>query len=150
MVLIRRVCAEDIVTVVRLASENLPERYNPAIFNHFYEQFPQGFLVAEDQGSLVGFLIGVKTSHTTARILMLAVVSSQRRKKIGSLLLHHFIETMELYQINIIELEVRTSNTQAIGFYTKHGFIIQDTLKNFYQNHEDAYLMILPLRINHH
>jgi len=45
-----------------------------------------------------------------------------------------------------VELEVRTTNTVAIGFYKKHGFDVVDTLPNFYQNGEDAYTMKLVLR----
>ena len=43
--------------------------------------------------------------------------------------------------INEVELEVRTKNVAAIGFYKKHGFKITDTVKGFYQNGEDAYIM---------
>ncbi len=150
MVTIRRVQPEDIITVIKIASENLPERYNPIIFNQFYEHFPHGFLIAEESGKIVGFIVGVKTTQNVARILMLAVVQSKRRKKIGSLLLHHFVEIMDLLQIKEIELEVRTRNKTAIAFYHKHGFTIKDTIKNFYQNNEDAYVMGLHLRVCHH
>jgi [ribosomal protein S18]-alanine N-acetyltransferase len=138
---IRPVQPQDIYSVITLAYDTLPERYNPAIFNQFYESFPDGFLIAEEFHSLIGFIIGVKTTQTTARILMLSVDDSQRKKGVGSALLRQFLKEMKLYYASGVELEVRITNATAIAFYKKHGFIIQDTLKGFYQNGEDAYSM---------
>ena len=39
-------------------------------------------------------------------------------------------------------LEVRQSNKKAISLYEKVGFKIVATRKNYYQNHEDALLML--------
>ena len=138
---VRRVQPQDIFSVITLAFETLPERYNPVIFNQFYESFPEGFLVAEINHIIIGFIIGVKQNPRCARILMLSIHKNYRRQHIGTALLTKFLEEMQNYQINRIELEVRTTNNNAITFYKKHGFIIQDTLPKFYQNGEDAYHM---------
>jgi ribosomal-protein-alanine acetyltransferase len=138
---IRHVEPRDIFSVIKIAHESLPERYNPAIFTHFLEIFPEGFLVAESLHKIVGFIIGIKTGNRTARILMLSVIESLRRKGIGSALITKFMQEMLSRNINQIELEVRTSNTPAINFYKKHGFNIVETFRKFYQNQEDAYRM---------
>ena len=39
-------------------------------------------------------------------------------------------------------LEVRVSNSVAIKFYEKHGFVKHSIRKNYYSNGEDAILMI--------
>jgi len=82
--------------VIKLASETLPEQYNPSLFNYFYETFPQGFLVAEQFHKIVGFIVGVKTSTDIARILMLAVSEPQRRQGIGTLLLNQLLKELDL------------------------------------------------------
>lgn len=128
-------------SVIKLASETLPERYNPSLFNYFYETFPQGFLVAEKLHKIEGFIVGVKTAPDTARILMLTVAKQHRRYGIGKSLLHQFLKELTLQNIKQVELEVRIDNKQAINFYQKHGFDITDVITNFYQNGEDAYLM---------
>jgi ribosomal-protein-alanine acetyltransferase len=138
---IRRVQANDIFPVITLAYDTLPERYNPSIFNQFYESFPEGFLVAFHQQTLVGFLIGIKTTKNTARILMLSVHNNNRKQGIGSALLNQFLSKMKNHQIKQVELEMRTTNQGALEFYIKQGFILREKLQHFYQNGEDAYSM---------
>ena len=127
--------------VIKLASETLPEKYNPSLFNYFYETFPQGFLVAEQFHKIVGFTVGVKTSTDIARILMLAVLEPQRRQGIGTILLNQLLKELTIQNIKHIGLEVRTDNRPAINFYQKHGFEKGEILSHFYQNGDDAYLM---------
>lgn len=138
---IRRVQANDIFPVINLAYDTLPERYNPSIFNQFYESFPEGFLVALQNHTLIGFLIGIKTTTDTARILMLSVNNYNRKQGIGSALLTQFISEMKNQHITKIDLEVRTTNQSALEFYIKQGFNLQEKLPQFYQNGEDAYSM---------
>lgn len=141
MLTIRRVQPQDIFSVIKIAHESLPERYQPNIFNTFYESFPQGFLIALKHHKIVGFLIGVKTHDTIAKILMLSVNENHRKQGIGSALLINFLQEMLLQNIHLVNLEVRTNNKIAITFYKKHGFDIQETITGFYQNVEDAYSM---------
>ncbi|MEM0493240.1 MAG: GNAT family N-acetyltransferase [Candidatus Thermoplasmatota archaeon] len=140
MIHIRRFKPDDIYAVINLAHITLPERYNPVIFNQFYEAFPDGFLVAESHHKIIGFLIGVKTPEGTARVVMLAVAEPYRRRGIGSSLLRCFIDEIKKRGINIIRLETRVTNKQAVEFYKKHGFVIVDRLYRFYQNGDDGYL----------
>jgi ribosomal protein S18 acetylase RimI-like enzyme len=141
VLIIRRVQSTDIFPVIALAYNTLTERYNPSIFNQFYESFPEGFLIAMRNNILIGFLIGIKTTTNTARILMLSVNENNRKQGIGSALVKKFLLEMKNHQIKHIELEVRTINQGALKFYLKQGFILQETLHHFYQNGEDAYSM---------
>lgn len=141
MLKIRRVQPNDIFPVIALAFETLPEQYNPTIFNQFYESFPEGFLVALYQHTIIGFLIGIKTAPSTARILMLAVKDIHRRRGIGTALLQQFLLEMHQYNVTSVDLEVRTSNQPALVFYQTHGFILEGVLPHFYQNGESAYSM---------
>lgn len=127
--------------VIKLVSETLPERYNPSLFNYFYETFPQGVLVAERLHKIVGFIVGVKTSAEAVRILMLAISEPQRRKGIGTLLLNQLLKELAIQNIKHVGLEVRIDNRPAISFYQKHGFEKGGMLSHFYQNGDDAYLM---------
>ena len=135
----------DMFPVIKLASETLTERYNPSLFNYFYEAFNQGFLVAEKHHKIVGFIVGVKTSPEDARILMIAVSEKQRGRNIGSALLNHFLKEIIIRKIKHVKLDVKISNNVAIAFYRKHRFTIIDTIPKFYQSGEDAYTMRLIL-----
>ena len=142
MLLVREFKTVDMFSVIKLASETLTERYNPSLFNYFYETFPEGFIVAEKNHKIIGFLIGVKMDFELAKILMLAVSKPYRKQKIGSELLTRFLKKINIENIKRIELEVRTNNKTAIEFYQKHGFKIKEKIKEFYQSGETAYTML--------
>lgn len=127
--------------VIKLVSETLPERYNPSIFNYFYETFPKGFLVAEHHHKIAGFIVSVKLHEEVAKILMIGIAPEHRRKKIATHLLTQLLERVSCENIRTVELEVRVDNQVAITFYEKHGFIKRHRLTQFYQNGEDAYSM---------
>ena len=141
MLQIRRVQPEDLFAVIKIAHESLPERYQPTIFNTFYESFPQGFLIALKHHKIVGFLVGIKTHDTIAKILMISVNNNYRKQGIGSALIKNFLQGMLSQNIRLVDLEVRTNNKIALAFYKKHGFDIQETITGFYQKGEDAYSM---------
>jgi ribosomal-protein-alanine acetyltransferase len=141
VLIIRRVQPNDIFPVTALAYDTLPERYNPAIFNQFYENSAESFLVAAQNNTIIGFLIGIKTTQTKARILMIAVKERHRNKGIGSTLLQQFLSDMQHHEVTSIGLELRTTNHVAFDFYKKHGFELVSIVQYFYQNQEHAYIM---------
>jgi ribosomal-protein-alanine N-acetyltransferase len=148
MLLIRQVHPNDIFSVIKITYESLPERYNPIIFNTFYENYPEGFLIAEKNRKIVGFIIGTKTSHDTVRITMLAVNKDYRRQGFGSNLLINLLKKLAEKNISQVDLEVKTDNNAAINFYKKHGFTITDNVPSFYKSGEDAYIMRRILNSN--
>ncbi len=92
----------DMFSVIKLASDTLTERYNPSLFNYFYETFPKGFIVAEIAHKIIGFLIGVKINQEKAKILMLSVSENYRKQNIGSELLMRFLKEMVMIFLLII------------------------------------------------
>jgi len=72
---------------------------------------------------------------------MLAVKEKNRKQGIGSALLSQFLSEMKHQNITRVELEVRTTNQDALDFYKTQGFILQEILHHFYQNGENAYSM---------
>ena len=130
-------------SVINLSFKTLTERYNPSLFNYFYENFLEGFWVCEKNHKIVGFIVGVKTNSEIARILILAVLKEYRRQGIGNILLKNFLREVAIENIKHVELEVETKNKSAIEFYMENGFEIIDILIKFYQNGKDAYAMRL-------
>jgi len=131
----------DMFSVIKLASLALPERYNPSIFNYFYETFSKGFIVAEKDHKIIGFIVGVKINQDIAKILMLSVSELFRNQNIGSSLFKKFLEEVSYDNIKNIQLEVRSDNKKAIKFYEKNGFKIIKKIPKFYQNGKDAFTM---------
>ncbi|MCJ7570541.1 MAG: ribosomal protein S18-alanine N-acetyltransferase [Candidatus Thermoplasmatota archaeon] len=134
---------EDTFSVIKLASQTLTEKYNPSLFAYFYETNPDGFIVANLNHKIIGFLIGVKINNQKTKILMISVSPQHQKQKIGTKLLEEFIKRTQKEEINTIELEVRIDNHKAIQFYEKYGFRKIIKIKEFYQDNKDAYTMQL-------
>lgn len=141
MFILRCFNPKDMFYVIKLASETLTEYYSPSLFSYFYEIFPDGFLVAEYNGRIIGFIIGVLTSTDSARILMIGVSPKYRGKGIASKLMEELLKEFRERDIIYVELEVPTDNKTAISLYHKHGFKIIEHIQHFYQDGRDAYVM---------
>jgi|Deesub1362A_J573_1020465.scaffolds.fasta_scaffold03504_5 ribosomal-protein-alanine N-acetyltransferase len=136
---IRKFKYEDLDEVARIAATSLQEEYTIDFFLYLWQINPNGFLVAEKNGRIAGFIVAVQPSLNELRILMLAVDKEFRRQKIGSTLLREllfrFPDTRRVY------LEVRIDNKEAIKFYEKNGFVIKKKINDFYTDGSPAYLM---------
>ncbi len=94
-----------------------------------------------DANEIVGYLgswIIVDECHITN----VSVKPEYRRQKIAQKLLIALINHCYEKMIKYITLEVRVSNSAAIGLYEKFGFKSVGVRKNYYQdNNEDALIM---------
>lgn len=141
MIQLQQFKAEDMFSVLKLASTVLSEQYNPTLFTYLYETCPWGLWTAHQYQRIVGFIIGVPFTNSFAKILMIGVHPSVQRKGIGSLLLTKILTIFQQHNISIIELEVAVNNKKAIQFYQKHNFKITEEYAHFYQNGDNAYIM---------
>jgi len=129
----------------------LPENYSSSFFLDLYERFPETFVVAEENGEIVGYamcrierdfsgfrLMGLaKKGH----LISIAVLPKYQHQGVGQALMREIMKAMLGYEAKEICLEVRVTNTSAISLYKKLGFKIARTLNNYYADGEDAYLM---------
>ncbi len=93
------------------------------------------FLVAEQQGRIVGQGIGLVRRHRkglSGRIYSLSVSQSCRRQKIGHRILVAMVEDLRSRGVNRIYLEVEQSNTPAIRLYEQYGFRSVGELPDYY------------------
>jgi ribosomal-protein-alanine N-acetyltransferase len=60
---------------------------------------------------------------------------------LGHALMKSFIDVCNQENLLSVRLEVRTDNVNAIGFYRNLGFSIISTIKGYYSDLSDAYLM---------
>lgn len=88
--------------------------------------------VYEQANQVVGFCI-LQPVLDEANLLLMAIHPNQQGKGLGYILLDHSIQQLKNHPIQIF-LEVRESNTAAIGLYEKIGFHQIDLRKNYYPN----------------
>lgn len=140
MSLIRRFRPSDFERVIAIEKEAFGE-YNPILFMTAYETFPDGFLVAEEDGQVVGFLTSVVMSLFDVKILSLAVDKRCQNKGFASMLLKALFQVLRTKGILKLLLEVRLSNIRAQRLYLSLGFDLVKIIAAYYQDGEDAYLM---------
>ena len=144
--IIRKMCFEDCreISVIEKNSFSKPWSYDSFVNelknNHAF------YLVAEDAGKIAGY-VGVHNICGEAEITMICVDEKMRGRGIGSTLLEKLIENEVTEGINIINLEVRESNSNAISMYKKFGFVKNGLRINYYEApKENAVLMSLNLK----
>jgi ribosomal-protein-alanine N-acetyltransferase len=116
---------------------------NPLLYQMMESLPAEGFLVAECDGVICGYIVGTLFMDE-ARVLLLAVRESYRNKKIGTELMTQFIAAVR-GRANMVRLEVRSNNLAAQTFYFKLGFRFIGIVNNYYKNGDSAYIMVKPL-----
>lgn len=101
-----------------------------------------GFLVAEVNDYVVGYVMFWLKYENQGHIISLAVDKNYRRKGYGTELLAKAISILFLIS-DTIYLEVRASNKVAIEFYRQFHFKQDRVVPNYYESGEDAVILYL-------
>ena len=146
----------DIDEVIELNSISFPNPYSIGTFMSLYEQFPEGFIVAEMHTKVIGYAVSRITHSFSFRtfryekeghIVSIAVSPVLRGKKIGSLLLNRMLNYLEKKENVVkIHLEVRIDNTMAQEMYLHKGFVFDKILPTYYRDGTSAYLMVRAVK----
>jgi len=131
----------DLDRIMEIEESSFKEdAYTMSQFKELFKEHPDGFYVAEILGKVVGYVIGY-VSDDIGEFDSLAVDSHFRHLGIGRRLTERVIEDFRKKGVKMCSLEVRTTNESAIHFYKSRGFEIVDTLKKYYDDGGDAFLM---------
>lgn len=142
---IREFIPNDLKRVHEIESMSFDESYDVNLFKQLYD-IGSGFLVAEDEGYVVGYILFWIKYETEGHIISLAVDKDYKRKKAGTLLLAKAISVLSLFKINKIVLEVNENNNAAIEFYKQFNFILDRKVPNYYLNGDGALVLYLPIK----
>ncbi len=152
---IRRCNKEDLSGVISINLSCLPENYAYPFFEEILDELPETFLVAEKDGTLVGYIMcrseyGLSTLHKfglarKGHIVSIAVLEEYRRKGLGLGLVEEALKALKNKNCSEVFLEVRVSNSDAIGLYEKLGFKVVSRLGCYYRDGEDACMMARAL-----
>ena len=133
----------------------LPENYTTFFFMNLYQRFPETFIVAEENGDVVGYIMcRIETGIPSFKLLgitrkghviSIAVLPEHQREGIGYALMREAMEAMVNYKAKECYLEVRASNVPAVNLYRKMGFEVARTSRGYYADGEAAYVMARKL-----
>ncbi len=101
-------------------------------------------MIIKETSEVIGF-IGFWIKFEQAEITKVSITKKYQGHKLSKLLMQDAEKRIVLAGCNNITLEVRVSNERAINLYKSCGFRIVTTRKKYYENGEDAYLMLKDL-----
>jgi ribosomal-protein-alanine N-acetyltransferase len=146
----------DLQSVTYINRACLPENYSDYFFVELHQRSPETSIVAEENGEVVGYIMcrielglsnfGFGGVIKKGHVVSVAVLPQHRRKGIGEALMTEAMKGMRLYNAKQCFLEVRVTNTEAIGLYKKIGFQVSRTIHGYYADGEDAYVMSRELK----
>lgn len=142
--LIRPALPDDFATLVAIDQSCFEEdvAYDAYELRYFMSQSSATTLVAEVDGAIAGFLLfEIRGAQSGATLVTLDVTDIYRNAGIGSSLLAHSEELLANHHTTCYRLQVDTTNSVALEFYSRRGFHVVRTLRHYYPNGADAYLM---------
>lgn len=120
--------------------------HDPFVYINFYELNMNGFLVAEENGVIIGFVVGYQLNENEGRIFSLAVENEYKSRGIGTQLIHAILKIFYENSFQYASLEVRMSNVRAQKLYKRVGFVPCWVEKKYYLDGEDG--VIMKMRIS--
>ena len=99
-------------------------------------------LVSEDEGQIVGFVVGCSEPRKLGHIITIDVIPHRQRQHIGSSLLAEIEQWLWQQGVEAIYLETPVNDAGAKGFYDKHGYFVFDRFERYYNNSLDAFVMM--------
>ena len=142
--IIRKFVPKDLKRVYEIENMSFDQSYGIHMFQQLYEM-GIGFLVAEEDDYVVGYIMFWIKYENQGHIISLAVDKNYRRLGAGTELLIRAISILSLLKIDAIYLEVKENNFGARQFYKRFNFIEDRIVPGYYENGESAVIMYLPV-----
>lgn len=118
-----------------LGEETYRFELNNNPFAHYF------FLEDENTGNFLG-MISLWIDSPTAQIINLYIMPEFQGNKLSIILMDFMCDYVKSFDVTEISLEVRTSNKRATSLYEKYGFKQVAIRREYYDNGEDAFLML--------
>ncbi|MBE6502185.1 MAG: ribosomal-protein-alanine N-acetyltransferase [Methanobrevibacter thaueri] len=142
--IVRKFKPNDLKRVYEIENMSFNQSYGINMFQQLYEM-GVGFLVAEEDGYVIGYVIFWIKYENQGHIISIAVDKNYRRHKAGTHLLVKAISILSLLNLDTIYLEVNENNTGAVEFYKTFNFKIDRVVPGYYEDGAGAILMYLHL-----
>lgn len=142
---IRSMKKGDIKRIIQLENELFQSPWSINDFEYELMNNPFGeYYVIEKDITIVGY-IGLWMLGEQCQITTIGIDETYQKMGYASQLLDFVVKKCKILNYQNINLEVRVSNYKAIALYEKYNFKNVAVRKNYYADHEDAYLMIREL-----
>ena len=141
-VIIRQAGPADAKDIYEIEKICFPDPWSMDSIKFELEENPRAFyVVAEHTGKVVGYA-GLWWIEGEGHITNVAVMPGFRNRKIAEGIIRTLIDHTSTAGMKHYTLEVRRSNSPAIGLYEKFGFEVEGVRKGYYKfEKEDALIM---------
>jgi [ribosomal protein S18]-alanine N-acetyltransferase len=102
--------------------------------------------IAENVGSIVGFLIASQEPKKVGHIITIDVVETGRRSGVGTALMDEAEEWGRRAGLKLIYLETAEENRTAQIFYTARGYAKVEEIPDYYMKGKTAWVMVKWLK----
>lgn len=140
--LVRRFSVGDLERVLEIERVSFTHPYDAFVFAYYRSRSPEGFLVAEYGGEVVGYIIATPSrTRKEGRLVSVAVDPVFRRRGFGRRLLEEAAAYLRRRGMVRVCLEARVGSDEALGFYGELGFKRDGVIPGYYEDGEDAVVM---------
>ena len=140
-----RLCRkDDLDQILVVEKATFPDAYDRSTFAQILETEPAGFMIAERDHRIVGYVCSV-SSGDEAIICSIAVSKHDRRGGIGASLMGAELGYLSS-RVTTVLLQVSVHNEAALSMYKKFGFRSTGRIRRYYPNGDDAWTMMLSFR----
>lgn len=139
---IRDMSIHDLKRVAQLEKELFVSYWSKEDFQNELEHNPFAqYYVIEKDDYIIGY-VGLWMMGDQCQITTIGIDQTYQKMGYASQLMAFVLQKCEELHYQNINLEVRVSNDKAIALYRKYGLKKVAVRKNYYADHEDAYLMM--------
>ena len=140
--ILREMTYDDLSTIAALEAELFKEPWTQADFQRELDENEfANYYIAEIDGEVAGYF-GLWLLFDQAQITTIGTAKKFQRQHVASFMMEAIDQMCAENECEFLSLEVRVSNTPAQNLYKKFGLEIVSVRKDYYGDHEDAYLMV--------
>lgn len=140
--MIRLMTNDDIFEVERLEKRVLKETLGASFFDQELNLNPfASYYVYVHNKEIIGY-IGLRIYDDICEVINFVISTSHQRLGYGQKIFDYILAELKNRLVKTISLEVRKSNKQALNFYYKNDFYKENIRKRYYDNNEDALVLI--------
>jgi ribosomal-protein-alanine N-acetyltransferase len=141
---IRTVTESDLPNIALIENSSFDQPYPLDLLKKLSLQHGGSFLVAEENGTLLGYCVA-SLNRGAAHLISIGVLRESRRKGVGTSLLKHLVRFLLNHGVDELWLEVKSENNEAVSLYERFGFERMNIVQDYYSDGSAALRMRLGL-----
>lgn len=147
--IIREMKSADLDQVMEIEHEAFSDHWKRSAYEYeLNENEFSHLIVAEENGEIIG-VAGYYILFDDAQVTTIATRQSKRKQGVATRLMESLLNDCDEKGCCTCSLEVRVSNHSAIKLYEKFEFIKVNVRKGYYEDGEDADLMVKAMGGNY-